>query len=150
MLDRKTTILFAFLHLTVFTVVAQSNTSAIAHIGLPDNAVALSSGTKPLTSAAYQSALDSSATAPVSRAAAALSFTYYRQATSVLLHLKKSHNQVTLQVTNTIGNTVQLLSEENLVGGFYELPVLNQWLLSGVYTVRIVINEQVSTFQTVR
>lgn len=143
----KPTVLFAAFFLMVVSVRAQSGEYVAAANPL-DKVVTLSSETLPLTLEAYVTTLASPAVAPVPVGTA--SFALHLQASSVLLHLKKDHNQVTLQVINAIGNTVQISSEENLSVGFYELPVLDPGLPSGIYMVKMVINEHVSTFQAVR
>ena len=148
MLEKSTVLLTAFL-LTVIAATAQSGGYAIASIGSLDKVAALPPDTQPLTPEAYATALAPIDVAPGLPVATA-SFAFHRHASSVLLHLKKDHNQVTLQVINAVGNTVQFSSEENLPGGFYELPVLDPWLPSGIYMVKMVINEHVSTFQAVR
>ena len=93
--------------------------------------------------------VSSSSLPPVERLPAG-SFTLHRQKASLLLHLKDNHNQVALQVTNAVGNIVQTSPEIYSAGGFYELSILSNHSESGIYVVKLIVNEQVVIFRTVR
>lgn len=100
-------------------------------------------------------ARDSGAYAPPppvyeTKQAAAASFTLLPQENSFLLHLKSDHNHVTMLVIDSVGDIVQTVSPDAATGGFYELPVLDGPHEPGLYVIKLVINEQVVTFRTIR
>ena len=144
---QKTTILFTTFIFAVVSVLAQSNAYAQSSKS-GDNIAMLPTEAQPLTPEDYTAAMLSSSLSVEQPSAA--SFTLHRQDASILLHLKTHQNQVVVHITNAVGNVVQILSEENISGGFYELPILNKQTKPGIYVVKLIINEQVVTFQTVQ
>ena len=77
-------------------------------------------------------------------------FKQYHHSNSLLLHLTKSRQWVSLQVTNAVGNVVQHSPKTTLAKGFYELPILNDHNKTGIYVVKIVIDDQAATFRTIQ
>ena len=74
-------------------------------------------------------------------------FTFYQKENTILLHLRDSDNQISLRVADSIGNVVQLIERKGLGVGFYEFTLFKEPARSGLYTVHLVVNKQMSTFQ---
>lgn len=74
-------------------------------------------------------------------------FTFHQKENTILLYLHNPDNQLTLRVTDSIGNTVQATERNDLDEGFYEFILFKESVRSGLYTIRLVVNEQFSNFQ---
>ena len=71
----------------------------------------------------------------------------HRKDHDLLIHLPQSSNYVQLYIKDALGNTVRLVAYEALSEGFYEIPLLTPQHPGGLYMARLVINQQVYTYQ---
>lgn len=138
---RKEPILLLIFFTTALAVAAQSSEnhrpSLLNRAGSPTTWP--SSASSPNTSAS--SSPSASTTNP--------SFVFHRQGTSALLYLKNDLNQVTLRVTNAVGQVQHVRIERNMDGGFYEFPLPGPHFGPGVYLVKFTINDQTVAFRIV-
>ena len=144
----KLTLLFVVLLGGTLSVAAQSGLTQ-PRLDSSDNIAMATTKTRSLSSEEYACTLSSPVPLTTQQVPTG-SFAVHRQEASLLLHLKNNHNQVILQVTNPVGNIVQASPKVVFSDGFYELPILDKPVGPGIYFVKLVVNEQVVTFRTVK
>lgn len=138
---RKEPILLLIFFTAALAVAAQSTEnrrpSLLTRVGNPTTWPSSASSPNPSAS----SASSASTTSP--------SFVFRRRGTSALLYLKNDLNQVTLRVTNAMGQVQHVRTEKNIAGGFYEFPLLDSCFEPGVYLVKFTINDRTIAFRIV-
>lgn len=76
-----------------------------------------------------------------------LSARVHRKDYDLLIHLPQSSNYVQLYIKDALGSIVRSVAYKTLSEGFYEIPLLSSQYPGGLYVARLVINQQVYTYQ---